>query len=93
MAATAKVTVDAVGDPEPITTISPWCRRVRLREKSIPPTLDFSVRAPLTSSEEFTLSKGELCEIRLRYRVPANTIVGYINTLSGSADFVQLEDD
>ena len=84
-------TVDAVGDPEAITVLG-MCRKVYLRENG-GPTVDFNIRAPVKTDGPVQYAMGEEAIIEARDNpFQPGEIVGYIETLSGSASFAQREE-
>lgn len=97
MPATKTFTVDSIGDPEPIQVVSS-CRKVVIREDvsvSGWPTVEFNVMAPLQASPKVRYTNGEsmslVAENKGYFKV--GSIIGYIEAVSGSALFSQLESE
>lgn len=96
MAETIKYSVNAVGDPEEVYART-VCREISVMEDRAVvgwPTVDFKIRKPLKTSDASTLKAGErytfLPTGHRGYFQPGDT-AGYIETASGSSDFIQDE--
>jgi hypothetical protein len=94
--ATFLFTVDAIGSPEAVVAQS-WCRKIMLRENNqdAATLLPFQIRIPDATSPAVRCVAGATLIIKaVEGKRPffQGDIVGYIETLSGSAVFAQTED-
>lgn len=96
--ATFSFTADAIGSPEPIVIQSNAVRKVTLRENNqdAATLVAYLVRVPDATSPAIRYVAGATCVIRAAYpaRLPFfnGATVGYIETETGSAVFMQAED-
>ncbi len=88
MPATQTLTVDAVGNPEQVVTVSA-CRIVTVRQNDLNAAalLDFHTRAPLATSAPVLYPGGKTAIFDLGYYVQPGTSVCFIETVTGADVF------
>ena len=86
-------TVDALTTPEQIVASGP-CKRIRVREQAVIPTVNFAIRAPGATDPTVEYAMGEEVVFVADDGALFQTgeLVAHIETLSGSADFSQQEE-
>jgi hypothetical protein len=87
---TKTFTVDAAGNPEPITVQS-YCMKVVIYEDAQAGTTDYILHVPAMASSGVTKPAGSKAEISRGERYVPGDIVGYVETVSGSVTFAQEE--
>ena len=93
---TYTLTVDAIGDDEPITVQNPaGCEEIEIYENAQAATLDLRVRAPERTSPQVTVPAGRRYIFRPTVgktgRFQYGETVGYVSVPSGSLTLVQEE--
>jgi len=90
---TKSFTVDAVGNPEPITVVT-TCQQVEIYEDAQAGTTDYKVRAPSLSDVDVQRPAGAKTLLRPshggRFFFAGETI-GYVSTVAGVVTFAQEE--
>ena len=87
-------TVNAVGDPEPITCKTD-CKKIIIGEDpsvSGWPTVAYKIRAPHAASAAHQRPAGTRTEFVSATHYKTGDIVGYVETVSGSTSFFQWEE-
>jgi len=92
---TKTFTVNAVGDPEAVTTGSNTSRVTIAEDPSVSgwPTSDYNVMAPSSDSTAIRKAAGTMFTFKPSFgQWPPDTIIGYVETVSGSTTFQQVEE-
>ncbi len=85
---TSIFTVDNIGNPEPVTADGP-CQKITIREQAAAGTQNYSVYAPLMTSDPFTRVAGESHVFTApKYNMfQDGVIVAYVATTTSSVTF------